>query len=143
LTTECFNVVPPTTTLTTNAGGPYDLGVNGTIALTDIANLSTGRSHTTATTTFKLYSDAGCLNQVGSNVTKTVTDASGVDYTSPTITVSAAVTFHCVATYHNSYTISLHAALPIYLTTECFNVVPPTTTLTTNAGGPYDLGVNG
>src|SRR5437764_1103588 len=47
LTTECFNVVPPTTTLTTNAGGPYDLGVNGTVALSDIAHLSGGTSNAT------------------------------------------------------------------------------------------------
>src|SRR5439155_1441700 len=98
-TLECFSVVPPTTTLTTNAGGPYDLGVNGTVALSDIAHLSGGTSNATGTITFKLFSDANCQTQVGSSVTATVTDASGKDYTSPTITVSAAGPYHWTASY--------------------------------------------
>src|SRR5204862_474106 len=118
-------------------------GVNGTVALSDIAHLSGGTSNATGTITFKLYSDAGCLNQVGSNVTKTVTDASGVDYTSPTITVSAAGTYHWVASYHSGDANNSDSATACLDSGENPVVNPRPTTLTTNAGGPYDLGVNG
>src|SRR2546429_197167 len=94
-------VNPKGTTLTTNAGGSYTLGANGTVALSDIAHLAGGTSNATGTITFKLYSDAGCLNQVDGNVTAAVAGADGKDYTSPSITVSAAGTYHWVASYHS------------------------------------------
>jgi uncharacterized repeat protein (TIGR01451 family) len=87
------------TTLTTNAGGPYVLGADGTVALSDVAHLSGGTSNAGGTITFMLFSDNACSNQVGSDVTTGVNGADGKDYTSPTITVNAPGTYYWVATY--------------------------------------------
>jgi uncharacterized repeat protein (TIGR01451 family) len=140
-TLECFTV-NATTALNTNAGGPYTIGADGTVALSDVATLTGGTPTATGTITFKLYSDDDCKTQVGSNVTVTVNGASNKDYPSPSIIVSAAGTYHWVATYSGD-------ANNAGTTTQCgaphenpvVNARP--TTLTTNAGGPFLLGADG
>jgi len=87
------------TKLTTNAGGMYVLGSDGTVALSDKATLSGGKSDAGGTITFMLFSDAGCSNQVGSSVTADVNGADGKVYPSPSITVSAPGTYYWVANY--------------------------------------------
>jgi uncharacterized repeat protein (TIGR01451 family) len=87
------------TTLTTNAGGPYVLGTDGTVALSDVAHLSGGTSNAGGTITFMLFSDNACSNQVGGDVTTAVNGADGKDYTSPSITVNAPGTYYWVANY--------------------------------------------
>src|SRR5213078_3249247 len=57
-------VNPRPTSLTTNAGGPYVLGADGTVALSDTATLSGGTSGAGGTITFRLFRDNECLNQV-------------------------------------------------------------------------------
>src|SRR5207244_331064 len=136
-------VNPKGTTLTTNAGGPYTLGANGTVALSDIAHLSGGTSNATGTITFKLYSDAGCLNQVDGNVTATVTDASGKDYTSPAITVSAAGTYHWVASYHSGDANNSDSATACLDANENPVVNPLSPSVTTDAGPTVRLGASG
>src|SRR5204863_8059149 len=61
-------VNPRSPALSTNAGGPFTLGVNGN-DLTDSATLSGGTAGISGTITFKLFSDANCTVQVGSDVT--------------------------------------------------------------------------
>jgi uncharacterized repeat protein (TIGR01451 family) len=92
-------VNPRETNLTTDAGGPFVLGADGTVALSDTATLSGGTSGAGGTITFMLFSDAGCANQVGSDVTAGVDGADGVDYPSPSITVNAPGTYYWVAIY--------------------------------------------
>jgi uncharacterized repeat protein (TIGR01451 family) len=87
------------TSLTTDAGGPYRLGDDGTIALSDVAHLSGGTSDAGGTITFMLFSDNACSTQVGSDVTTAVDGADDQDYTSPSITVSAPGTYYWVASY--------------------------------------------
>ena len=87
------------TTLTTNAGGPYVLGTDGTVALSDVAHLSGGTSNAGGTITFMLFSDNACSTQVGGDVTVAVNGADGKDYTSPLITVNAPGTYYWVANY--------------------------------------------
>ncbi|HEX6680174.1 MAG TPA: hypothetical protein VF063_05970, partial [Gaiellaceae bacterium] len=141
-TLECFTV-NASTALNTNAGGPYTIGVDGTVALSDVATLTGGTAGATGTIIFKLYSDDTCTTQVGSNVTANVNNgANNKNYTSPSIVVSAAGTYHWVASYSGDLN---NAAA----TTQCgapnenplVNARP--TTLTTNAGGPYLLGADG
>jgi uncharacterized repeat protein (TIGR01451 family) len=103
-TTECGApnenpVVNAQTSLTTNAGGPYVIGADGTVALSDVAHLSGGTSNAGGTITFMLFSDDACSNQVGSDVTTDVHGADGKDFTSPPITVNAAGTYYWVASY--------------------------------------------
>jgi len=92
-------VNPRASSLTTNAGGPFVLGADGTVALSDTATLSGGTSDAGGTITFMLFSDSGCANQVGGNVTAGVNGADGKNYTSPAITVNAAGTYYWVASY--------------------------------------------
>src|SRR5207247_835512 len=93
-------VNPKGTTLTTDAGGPYAIGDDGTVNLSDTATLSGGTSNATGTITFQLFSDANCQNQVGSDKTATVTHANGTPtYSSGNISVSAAGTYHWKAKY--------------------------------------------
>ena len=92
-------VNPRSTSLTTDAGGPFVLGADGTVALSDTATLSGGTSDAGGTITFMLFSDSGCVNQAGSDVTVGVDGADDQDYTSPSITVSAAGTYYWVASY--------------------------------------------
>ena len=87
------------TTLTTNAGGPYVLGADGTVALHDVAHLAGGTSDAGGHITFMLFSDNACTTQVGGDVTVAVNGADGQDYTSPSITVSAHGTYYWVANY--------------------------------------------
>jgi uncharacterized repeat protein (TIGR01451 family) len=87
------------TALTTNAGGPYVLGADGTVALSDVAHLSGGTSNAGGTITFVLFSDNACSTQVGGDVTVAVNGADGKDYTSPSITVNAPGTYYWVANY--------------------------------------------
>ena len=87
------------TALTTNAGGPYVLGADGTVALSDVAHLSGGTSNAGGTITFVLFSDNACSTQVGGDVTVAVNGADGKDYTSPSITVNAPGTYYWVAAY--------------------------------------------
>jgi uncharacterized repeat protein (TIGR01451 family) len=88
------------TQLTTNAGGPYVLGADGTLALSDVAHLTGGTSKAGGQITFMLFSNSDCSTQVGGNVTTTVHGADGKDYTSPSITVSAPGTYYWVASYN-------------------------------------------
>src|SRR5207248_2210846 len=126
-TLECFSVNAQTA-LNTDAGGPYTIGVDGTVALSDLATLSGGTSDATGTISFTLYDDAGCThsvgtasatvasadggtitfmlfsdsacaNQVGGDVATAVDGADGQDYTSPPITVNAGGTYYWVASY--------------------------------------------
>ena len=87
------------TTLTTNAGGPYVLGTDGTVALSDVAHLSGGTSNAGGTITFMLFGDNACSTQVGGDVTVAVNGADGKDYTSPSISVNAPGTYYWVASY--------------------------------------------
>jgi hypothetical protein len=92
--TKPLNPCQPT--LTTDAGGPYLLGSNGTVALSDKATLSGGTSSATGKLTYSLYSDSSCTKLV-TNGTVTETDvagANGVQYTSPPVTVSAPGIYH-------------------------------------------------
>ena len=89
----------PATALTTNAGGPYSLGANGTVALSDVAHLTGGTSTAGGTITFMLFSDAACSVQVDGDVSTPVNGADGKDYPSPPITVSAPGTYYWVASY--------------------------------------------
>ena len=93
------STVTAATDLTTNAGGPFVLGANGTVALSDTATLSGGTSNAGGTITFMLFSDAACSNQVGTDVTAAVDGADGQTYPSPSITVNAAQTYYWVASY--------------------------------------------
>jgi uncharacterized repeat protein (TIGR01451 family) len=92
-------VSPRPTSLTTNAGGPFVLAADGTVALSDTATLSGGTSGASGTITFMLFSDSACSNQVGTDVTVGVNGADGKNYTSPPITVNAAGTYYWVASY--------------------------------------------
>jgi uncharacterized repeat protein (TIGR01451 family) len=97
-TLECFTV-NATTALNTNAGGPFKLGLGGTVSLTDTATLSGGTSNAGGTITFTLYDDAGCTHSVGT-ATAAVNGADGDQYTSsPAIIVSAGGTYHWIASY--------------------------------------------
>src|SRR5438034_11750153 len=87
LANENVVVNPRSPTVTTDAGGPFTLGANGT-DLTDSATLAGGTTTISGTITFKLFSDANCTVQVGSDVTKTV-NGTGV-YVSPAIHAKAA-----------------------------------------------------
>jgi uncharacterized repeat protein (TIGR01451 family) len=138
-TLECFTVTAQTA-INTNAGGPFTIGVDGTVALSDTATLSGGTNDATGTISFKLYSDANCTVQVGSTVTKTVV-GNGV-YVSPAIVVSATGTYHWIASYNGD-------AKNVGTTSACGApnenpvVNPRPTTVTTNAGGPFVLGADG
>jgi uncharacterized repeat protein (TIGR01451 family) len=138
-TLECFTVTAQTA-INTNAGGPFTIGVDGTVALSDTATLSGGTNDATGTISFKLYSDANCTVQVGSTVTKTVA-GNGV-YVSPTIVVSVTGTYHWIASYDGD-------AKNVGTTSACGApnenpvVNPRPTSLTTNAGGPFVLGADG
>src|SRR5207245_1851379 len=100
---ESSTVVKATPTLTTDAGGPYTLGVNGSVDLSDKATLSGGTSDAVGSISFSLYSDDLCQNQVGSTVKATedpiAHGANGFQYTSNPVSVSAAGTYHWIASY--------------------------------------------
>jgi uncharacterized repeat protein (TIGR01451 family) len=134
-TLECFTVNAQTA-INTNAGGPYTLGVDGTVALSDTATLS-GGTNPTGTITFKLFSDANCTVQVGGDVTKTV-NGNGV-YVSPAIVVSAAGTYHWIAAYNGDpNNVGTTSACGAPNENPIVNQRP--TSLTTDAGGPYRIG---
>jgi uncharacterized repeat protein (TIGR01451 family) len=142
-TLECFTVVAQTA-INTNAGGPFTIGVDGTVALTDTATLSGGTSDATGTITFTLYDNDTCTHAVGT-ASATVNGADGDQYvSSPAIVVSATGTYHWIASYasgdtnKNANTISACGA-----PNENPVVSPRPTTLTTNAGGPFVLGADG
>jgi uncharacterized repeat protein (TIGR01451 family) len=142
-TLECFTVVAQTA-INTNAGGPFTIGVDGTVALTDTATLSGGTSDATGTITFTLYDNDTCTHAVGT-ASATVNGADGDQYvSSPAIVVSATGTYHWIASYasgntsKNANTISACGA-----PNENPVVSPRPTTLTTNAGGPFVLGAGG
>jgi uncharacterized repeat protein (TIGR01451 family) len=142
-TLECFTVVAQTA-INTNAGGPFTIGVDGTVALTDTATLSGGTSDATGTITFTLYDNDTCTHAVGT-ASATVNGADGDQYvSSPPIVVSATGTYHWIAGYasgdtsKNANTISACGA-----PNENPVVSPRPTTLTTNAGGPFVLGAGG
>jgi uncharacterized repeat protein (TIGR01451 family) len=126
-------------TLTTNAGGPFTLGVDGT-DLTDSATLAGASANATGTIAYKLFSDANCTVQVGSDVTKTV-NGNGT-YVSPAIHVGSAGTYHWIANYggdaNNSATANTCNGA-----NENVVVNPRSPTVTTDAGGPFTLGANG
>ena len=126
-------------TLTTNAGGPFTLGVDGN-DLTDSATLAGATSDATGTITYKLFSDANCTVQVGSNVTKTV-NGNGV-YVSPAIHVSSPGTYHWIANYGGDVNNSA-TANTCNGANENVVVNPRSPTVTTDAGGPFTLGANG
>jgi uncharacterized repeat protein (TIGR01451 family) len=142
-TLECFTVTAQTA-INTNAGGPFTIGVDGTVALSDTATLSGGTSDATGTITFTLYDNDTCTHAVGT-ASATVNGADGDQYvSSPAIVVSATGTYHWIASYvsgdtsKNANTISTCGA-----PNENPVVNPRPTTLTTNAGGPFVLGAGG
>jgi len=142
-TLECFSVNAQTA-LNTNAGGPYTIGVDGTVALSDLATLSGGTSDATGTINFTLYDDAGCTHSVGT-ASATVAGADGDQYTSsPPIVVSATGTYHWIASYVSGDT-SKNASTTSACSAPNENPVvnPRPTSVTTNAGGPYVLGADG
>lgn len=98
---ETSTVAKKQPTMSTNAGGAVQIDtVNGN-DLTDDATLGNANSpNATGTIRFYLYADngsGGCGTQVGT-VDKTGINGNGT-YTSPTIHVSAAGTYHWVAIY--------------------------------------------
>jgi uncharacterized repeat protein (TIGR01451 family) len=142
-TLECFTVTAQTA-INTNAGGPFTIGVDGTVALSDTATLSGGTSDATGTITFTLYDDGACTHSVGT-ASANVNGADGDQYvSSPAIVVSATGTYHWIASYvsgdttKNANTISACGA-----PNENPIVSPRPTSLTTNAGGPFVLGADG
>src|SRR2546423_11149922 len=88
---------PPRSTLlpytTLFRSGPFTLGVNGN-DLTDSATLSGGTAGISGTITFKLFSDANCTVQVGSDVT-TAVNAGDRNYIPPKPHDNAAWNYHC------------------------------------------------
>jgi uncharacterized repeat protein (TIGR01451 family) len=126
-------------TLTTNAGGPFTLGADGN-DLTDSATLAGATSDASGTITFKLFSDANCTVQVGSDVTKTV-NGNGV-YVSPAIHVNSAGTYHWIANYGGD---ANNSATSNGCNGANENVVvnPRSPTVTTDAGPAVTLGANG
>ena len=150
---ESSTVVKATTHVTTNAGGPFAIGANGTVGLTDKATLSGGTSNATGTITFKLYgpdttpndtSDDCVAGKLLGTATATVNNgANGKDYTSsPAITVNAAGTYHWTASYDGD-TNNTGSASACDDQGENPVVNPLGPTLSTNAGGDKVLGVNG
>jgi uncharacterized repeat protein (TIGR01451 family) len=143
-TQECFTVTAGTA-INTDAGGPYTIGADGTVALSDTATLSGGRSDATGTITFQLFSDDNCQTQVGSDQTVTVDKgADDQSYVSPTILVSAAGTYHWIASFASDDTNTTSNATSICGApgeNPVVNLRP--TELTTNAGGPFVLGADG
>ncbi len=150
---ESSTVVKATTHLTTNAGGPFAIGANGTVGLTDKATLTGGTSNATGTITFKLYgpdttpndtSDDCVAGKLLGTATATVNNgANGKDYTSsPAITVNAAGTYHWTASYDGD-TNNSGSASACDDQNENPVVNPLGPTLSTNAGGDKVLGVNG
>jgi uncharacterized repeat protein (TIGR01451 family) len=96
------------TSLTTDAGGPFRLGENGTVDLHDSATLSGSTSGAGGTITFTLYGPDPTPNSDSSddcaegNVVGTVSnnnvDGDG-DYESPAISVNEPGVYHWVASY--------------------------------------------
>ena len=83
--------------LSTDAGPTVRLGANG-VDLTDTATLAGATDDVTGTITFQLFSDANCETQVGSDVTTAVDHGNG-QYSSPTVHVDTAGTYHWIANY--------------------------------------------
>ena len=83
--------------LSTDAGPTVRLGANG-VDLTDTATLTGATDDVTGTITFQLFSDANCETQVGSDVTTAVDHGNG-QYSSPTVHVDTAGTYHWIANY--------------------------------------------
>jgi uncharacterized repeat protein (TIGR01451 family) len=140
-TQECFTVNTQTA-INTDAGGPFTLGVDGTVALTDTATLTGGANDATGTITFTLYDDAGCTHSVGT-ATATVNGADGDQYTSsPAIVVSAAGTYHWIASYPgDGENVGATSACGAPNENPVVNQLVPE--LTTDAGGPFVLGADG
>ena len=107
---EPLTVSPNTTSLTTDAGGPYRL-TDGEASLTDTATLHGGTSDATGTITFTLYGpdptpgsnpedDCTQTNLVDTATAKVDNGADGKSYTSsPEITVTEPGTYHWTASY--------------------------------------------
>jgi uncharacterized repeat protein (TIGR01451 family) len=141
-TLECFTVNAQTA-LNTDAGGPYTIGVDGTVALSDMATLSGGTSNATGTITFTLYSDDACTQSVGT-ASATVNGADGDQYvSSPPIVVSAAGTYHWIASYVSGDENNADTTSACGAPNENPVVNPRETNLTTDAGGPFVLGADG
>jgi uncharacterized repeat protein (TIGR01451 family) len=83
--------------LSTDAGPTVRLGANG-VDLTDTATLSGASEDVTGTITFQLFSDANCETKVGGEVTTPVDHGNG-QYSSPTVHVDTAGTYHWIANY--------------------------------------------
>jgi uncharacterized repeat protein (TIGR01451 family) len=143
-TLECFTVTAQTA-LNTDAGGPYTIGVDGTVALSDTATLSGGTNDATGTITFTLYDDDGCTHQVGTASATVDGGANGAQYTSsPATVVSATGTYHWIASFaSNDTTKNANTVTDCGAPNENPIVNPRPTSLTTDAGGPYVLGAGG
>ena len=152
-TLECFHVVPPTTSLTTDAGGPFTIGAGGTVSLTDTATLSGGTANATGTISFKLYgpdptpadpSDDCVAGKLVGSASATVNGADGDQYTSsPAISVSAAGTYHWTASYTSGDANNSDSSSACGANKENPVVNPLGTSLTTDAGGPFRIGEDG
>ena len=84
--------------ISTNAGGPYTLGSNGTVALQDVAMLSGGTTGAAGTLVFRLYSDSSCTSLIATRVVS-VSGADSQMYASGNAIVSAPGTYHWTASY--------------------------------------------
>ena len=107
-TNENVVVSPRDTSLTTDAGGPFRLGENGTVDLHDTATLSGSASGAGGKITFTLYGPDPTPNSASSDdctegnvvgkVSNDNVDGDG-NYQSPTITVNSPGVYHWVASY--------------------------------------------
>src|SRR6266540_3441314 len=101
---ETSTPTPAGPTLPTDAGATVRLGANGA-DLVDTGTLSGGTSDATGTITWQLFKDdgsGGCGVEVtdpANPTTSTVAGANGVKYTSPSVNVKTAGTYHWIANY--------------------------------------------
>jgi uncharacterized repeat protein (TIGR01451 family) len=137
-------VNPRQPTVTTVADTNVAITASGA-DLTDTATLSGGTSSAGGTLTFHLFADngsGGCGTEVtGSPVTKAVSAADGVNYTSPTVHVPALGDYHWRVSYDgdaNNLSIPLTACGQV-ADHELSRVVKASSTLTTNAGSSKSL----
>ncbi len=127
--------------VTTDAGGPYVIGVNGT-DLSDTATLKFAVPPINGTITFTLYDDATCTaaHAIGTS-TKPITANGSV--TSDPVHVTSTGTYHWIANFSGDSN-NFGTSNGCGLADENPVVNPRDTSITTNAGGPYTFDpVNG
>jgi uncharacterized repeat protein (TIGR01451 family) len=146
----CPAIVFPKPKITTTAGGAGPIGSNGQTTLSDTAHLSGGTATAGGTIDFKLYKDdgsGGCGTQIGASTVNVTTGADNDDYGSGTpssgsFTVSAAGTYHWVASYSGDGK-NLPAAGKCGDSNENPVVTPLQPTVKTTAAASVSIGANG